>query len=294
MANRCSAWKKNKNVKTFIRSHSRCFPNSSIGPRSRDCIIWDSSVIRATLDVRSENEETETFETDDGTLDTPANIVSERPGFFDSMLDLDWSNLVDVYGKGSETFIQCEACPVALNIHIQQQLLNCYFHCTTESATASDFQWYDVSQSNEKESTTTTILRLPGLCLGQPGWASTRKNIHSLTPIVVINHPLSASSIFYDPWHPPCSIYMPDSLSPQSLSQFSSVYLLAWHPPLHTPYISSPSHCLFFSTCPPYHRNLFCCSTKIMSSNPSLSQQMKRNVHCKWKRKWIVKAIQFH
>jgi len=32
---------------------------------------------------------------------------------------------------------------------------------------------------------------------------------------------------------------------PQSLSKFSLVYLLAWHPPLHTPYISSPNHCLF-------------------------------------------------
>ena len=27
-----------------------------------------------------------------------------------------------------------------------------------------------------------------------------------------INHPLSVSSIYCDPWHPPCSIYVPDSL----------------------------------------------------------------------------------
>jgi len=33
--------------------------------------------------------------------------------------------------------------------------------------------------------------------------------------------PLSASSIYYDPWHPPCSIYVPDSLFPQSLSKCS-------------------------------------------------------------------------
>ena len=33
----------------------------------------------------------------------------------------------------------------------------------------------------------------------------------------------------------------------QSLSKFSLVYLLAWHPPLHTPYISSPNHCLLFA-----------------------------------------------
>jgi len=33
-----------------------------------------------------------------------------------------------------------------------------------------------------------------------------------------------------------------------NLSTFSLVYLLAWHPPLHTPYISSPNHCPLFAT----------------------------------------------
>jgi len=80
---------------------------------------------------------------------------------------------------------------------------------------------------------TTIVLRLSGFYLGQPGWASTRRNIHPLTPIMVINHPVSASSIYYDPWHPLCSIHMPDSLFPQSLHNT----LLVWHPPLHTPYM---------------------------------------------------------
>jgi len=34
------------------------------------------------------------------------------------------------------------------------------------------------------------------LCPGLPGWASIRRNIHPLTPILIINHPLSASSIY--------------------------------------------------------------------------------------------------
>jgi len=51
---------------------------------------------------------------------------------------------------------------------------------------------------------------------------------------------------------------------PQSLSKFSLVYLLACHPHF-TQSLSS-----FHSTCP-YDHNLFCCSTEIMSSNPSLS-----------------------
>jgi len=78
-----------------------------------------------------------------------------------------------------------------------------------------------------------------GFCPGQTRWAGIRRNIHPLTLIVVINHPLSASYIYYDPWHSLCSIYMPDSLFPQSLSKFSLVYLLAWHPP--------PHHCLLFA-----------------------------------------------
>jgi len=43
--------------------------------------------------------------------------------------------------------------------------------------------------------TTATILRLSGFCPGQPGWASSRWNIHPLTPIMVISRPLSAFSI---------------------------------------------------------------------------------------------------
>jgi len=69
---------------------------------------------------------------------------------------------------------------------------------------------------------TTTVLWLSGFCPVQPRWAGTRRNIHPLTPILIINHPLSASSIYYDPWHPPCSIHALDSLFPQSLSKSSS------------------------------------------------------------------------
>jgi len=37
--------------------------------------------------------------------------------------------------------------------------------------------------------------------------------------------------VYYDPWHPPCSIYVPADLFPQSLSKFSLVYIQAWHLP---------------------------------------------------------------
>jgi len=32
-----------------------------------------------------------------------------------------------------------------------------------------------------------TVLQLSGLCPGQPGWASSRRNIHPLTSIVLID-----------------------------------------------------------------------------------------------------------
>jgi len=58
---------------------------------------------------------------------------------------------------------------------------------------------------------------------------------------------LSASSIYYDPWHSLYSVHELYSLFPQSLSKFSLAYLLAWHPPLHTLYISSPNYYLLFA-----------------------------------------------
>jgi len=82
----------------------------------------------------------------------------------------------------------------------------------------------------------TTILWLYEFCLGQPGWAGTRRNIHPLTPIVVINRPLSDSSIYYDPWHASCSVHLPDShfhnLSPSFL--WSTSWPCTLHFMLHT------------------------------------------------------------
>ena len=78
-----------------------------------------------------------------------------------------------------------------------------------------------------------------GLCPGLPGWASIGRNSRLLTPILIIRHPLSTSSIYYDPLHPPCSIYMLDSPFPQlspgplwSTSWFGTLYFIH-HTSLH-------------------------------------------------------------
>jgi len=60
--------------------------------------------------------------------------------------------------------------------------------------------------------------RFTALCPGLPGWAGTRRNIH---PLTYPDHcPTFVSfSIYYDPQHPPCSIYVLDNLFAQPLSK---------------------------------------------------------------------------
>ena len=77
------------------------------------------------------------------------------------------------------------------------------------------------------------------LCPGLPRWASTRRNVHPPTILIIIQS-LSASSIYYDPYHRPCSNCVLGNLFAQPLSTSFLVYLLVWSPPPHIPYISSP------------------------------------------------------
>jgi len=78
---------------------------------------------------------------------------------------------------------------------------------------------------------TQPFLRLSGFCLGQLEWAGTKRNIHPLTLIVVINHPLCAFSIYYDPRHPPYSIHVLYSLF-HNLSR-SLLWSTSWPGTLH-------------------------------------------------------------
>ena len=54
-------------------------------------------------------------------------------------------------------------------------------------------------------------------------------------------------SIYYDPQHPLCSVYVLDSPLWQPLCRSSLVFFLVLEPKLHTPYISSPNHHLLFA-----------------------------------------------
>ena len=94
---------------------------------------------------------------------------------------------------------------------------------------------------------THTHNRLTAFCPWLPGQAGTRRNTLTLTPILIIGHPLSASSIYNDQWHPLCSFYVHDSPLIQPLPRSSLVFLLVLDPRLHTPYISSHNHHLLFA-----------------------------------------------
>jgi len=122
------------------------------------------------------------------------------------------------------------------------------------------------------------------LCPGLPGWAGTRRNIHPLTPILIINYPLSsASSIYYNNsiLHPACSIYVLllvqftclkvflHNLSPRPLS--STGYLCLEPSTSYTIHFFTQSLSSFHNTCGClYHHSLFCCSAEIMSCITSL------------------------
>ena len=112
------------------------------------------------------------------------------------------------------------------------------FSATILQAVFDYYEW--------RTTTITTVLRPFS---GTTQVSQHRRNIHTLTAILIINHPLSASSYYYyDPQHPPHSIYVLDSLCTTSLQVLFGLPQV-WNPPLHTPYMySSPNYCLPFAT----------------------------------------------
>jgi len=109
------------------------------------------------------------------------------------------------------------------------------------------------------------------LCLGLPGWAGTGRNIHPLTPILIINHSFfitffrllwfTASSLF--------SLHACQCFCTTSLQVFFGL-LFDLESTSDSVHFFTQSLSSFRNTYP-YHRNLFCCNTEIVSSNPSLS-----------------------
>ena len=104
---------------------------------------------------------------------------------------------------------------------------------------------------------TSPVTRWPTVISG----ASTRRNVHSLTPILIIRHLLSTSSIHYNPKHPPCSICVLDSPLQQPLSRSSFVFLSVWDPLLHTPFLHP---IIVFSQHMPTLSQPLCCTSNVI------------------------------
>jgi len=84
------------------------------------------------------------------------------------------------------------------------------------------------------------------------------------------NHPLSASSIYYAMASSLFNLHAWQSFCAISLQVFFHLPLGLALSTSYAIHFFTQSLSSFRSTCP-YHHNLFCCSTEIMSSNPSLS-----------------------
>jgi len=132
--------------------------------------------------------------------------------------------------------------------------------------------------------TYTTVLWLFGFCPGQPGWAGTRRNIHPLTLIVVINHPylLSPSTRIHGilPIQSTCFTVF----STISVQVFFDLLLGLAPSTSFSIHFFTQSLSAFRNTCP-YHRYLFCCSTEIMSSNTEILLCVGKNIFTPW---WIL------
>jgi len=107
---------------------------------------------------------------------------------------------------------------------------------------ARDFHITNAQTDRQTHTNTHTHNRLTAFVRDNRGRPVPEKNTHPLTPILIIGHPLSSSSIYSDPWHPLRSFYVLDNPLGQPLSRPCLVFLLVLDPELHTPYFSSPNH----------------------------------------------------
>ena len=90
----------------------------------------------------------------------------------------------------------------------QQQLTPLLLHSEAKTK-----QLAGVRQSNNNNNNN----RFMAVCPGLPVWAGIRRNTHPPTILIIIQS-LSASSIYHDPQHPPCSNCVLGNLFAQSLA----------------------------------------------------------------------------
>ena len=97
------------------------------------------------------------------------------------------------------------------------------------------------------------------------------KKKHSSTHTPPAHQPsLSASSIYREPWHHPCSFHIFGNLCTTSNDVLFGLPMGLEPSTSYSIHFFTQSLSSFCNTCP-YHRNLFCCSNDVMPTIPSLS-----------------------
>jgi len=172
---------------------------------------------------------------------TVSGVESGHASIRKKLLDFHWLDLSQAFTCGM-MLVLCDMSVISVYRYLQHDMLTAYQLYTRTHAHTQPFHGsMDFVRDN----------------LGEPVPEETFTHSH-----------LSWSSIYYNPWHPLCSVHTPDNLSPSFL--WSTSWPGTFHFILHTFLHPTQSLSSFHNTCP-YHRNLFRCSTEIMSSNPSLS-----------------------
>jgi len=111
---------------------------------------------------------------------------------------------------------------------------------------------------------------LSAFCPRLPRQAGTRRNIHPLTPILIVRHPLSTSSIYNDPCRPLCQYTCLTVFFNNRLQVLFGLPLGLGPSTSYSLHFFTQSSSSFHSTCS-YHRSLFCCNTSAVSYIPNLS-----------------------
>ena len=110
---------------------------------------------------------------------------------------------------------------------------------------------------------------LVALCPGLPGCAGTRRNIHPLTPILIIKHSINFLHLLRDIASSLFNLRAWQSFFTTSLQVLFSLSFGIEPSTSYSIHFFAQSLSFFRNTCPHRH-NLFCCSTEITSSIPNL------------------------
>ena len=135
---------------------------------------------------------------------SPADATVPIPRYLLPHLNPDWFHLS---GTGLPTLSWKRGCSTGVVV-VVMFISNSYTHTTVVSSGTSCLNLFQPIRilASTAASASPCLFQIHTHTQPLNGLLSrtTRRNIHLLTPIVIIGHPLSSSSIYNNPWHPLC------------------------------------------------------------------------------------------